>query len=125
VAAPVAVVHNDPQLRELMIFTLRAAGHHTAGFDDPGTALEALEGDPHLRVLVTRPNFGSGKLNGVALARMLRLKRQGLKTVFVGRVENAEHVERVGEFLPLPLNPEHLAHIVASLLAEPSRLAAD
>ena len=123
-AAPIAVVHNDPKLQELITFTLRAAGHHTAEFDDPATALEALEGDPRVRVLVTRMNFGSGKLNGVALARMLRLKRPGLKTVFVGLPENAEHAERVGEFLPLPLNPEHLAHLVASLLVEPSTLAA-
>jgi DNA-binding NtrC family response regulator len=123
-AAPIAVVHNDRELRELIILTLRAAGHHTAGFEDPGRALDAIEADPGFRALVTRFNFGQGKLNGVALGRMLRLSRPGFKILFVGRAENAEHAAGVGEFLPLPLNLHHLAHIVASFLTEARSLAA-
>jgi DNA-binding NtrC family response regulator len=122
-AASIAVVHNDLELRELMVLTLRAAGHHAAGFDDPDRALEAIEADPRFRVLVTRFNFGCGKLNGVGLARMLRLARPAFKILFVGRPENAEYAEGVGEFLAQPLNLHHLAHIVAGFLTESSSLA--
>jgi DNA-binding NtrC family response regulator len=120
VAALIAVVHNDSDMRELMVLTLRAAGHSAVGIEDPLRALETIEADSCFRALVTGFDFGSGKLNGVALARMLRLARPGFKIVFVGSPENAEHAERIGEFLPLPLDVDHLVHIVSSFLPEAS-----
>ena len=51
------------------------------------SALDAIESDTLLRVLVTRVDFGPGKLNGVALARMIRHKRPSVKTVIVGRLK--------------------------------------
>ena len=71
---------------------------------------------PRVRVLVTRMNFGAGKLNGVALARMLMVKRPCVKTVFVAQPENEEHADGVGEFLPSPMDPLHLTDVVARLL---------
>jgi hypothetical protein len=46
-------------------------------------ALDAIEVGSRLRVLVTRVDFGPGKPNGIALARMVRVKRPGTKVVFV------------------------------------------
>ena len=117
-ATPIVVVHNDSDLRDLVVFSLRAAGHSVTGFQEPLAALDVIEADLGVRVLVTRINFGTGKLNGVALARILRIKRPGVKTVFVGRPENAEHADGLGEFLPLPLNADHLTHVVGRLLSE-------
>jgi DNA-binding NtrC family response regulator len=69
-SATVPVVHSDTDARELMLSALRAAGFNAAGFGDPITALDAVEGDSSIRVLVTRINFGAERLDGVALARM-------------------------------------------------------
>ena len=114
--ATVVVVHNEPGLRELALGTLREAGIEAVGFNDPMAALDAIEADPRVRVLVTRMNFGAGTLNGVALARMLRIKRPCVRTVFVAQRENEEHADGVGEFLALPMDPLHLADVVARLL---------
>ena len=69
-----------------------------------------------VRVLVTRVDFGPGKPNGIALARMVRVKRPGTKVVFVAREEYAPHAEGLGVFLPMPFNPDVLVAMVGRLL---------
>jgi DNA-binding NtrC family response regulator len=115
--APVLVAHDDEATRDLAVATLAAAGIEALCFDDPIAALEAIEKNSRVRVLVTRVDFGSGRLNGVALARMLQLKRPGAKIVFLALPSNAHHTEDVGEFLPIPLNEPHLlAEMVSRIL---------
>ena len=115
--APVLVVHDEQETRELAVTTLRAAYLGVVGFEDPMAALDAIETDSRVRVLVTRVVFGPGKPNGVALARMVRLKRPGTKVVFVARAENEPHTEGLGVLLPRPLNPDILVATVGRLLA--------
>jgi DNA-binding LytR/AlgR family response regulator len=79
-------------------------------------ALDAIEASSRVRVLVTRVMFGSSKPNGVALARMIRVKRPGTKVVFVAREEYAPQAEGLGVFLPRPLNPFIFVATVGRLL---------
>ena len=115
--APVLVVHNEQETRDLAVTALRAAFLEAIGFDDPMAALDAMEADSRVRVLVTRVEFGPGKPHGVALARMVRVKRPGTKVVFVARAEYEPHTEGLGVFLPMPLNPDILVATVGRLLA--------
>jgi DNA-binding NtrC family response regulator len=115
---PVLVVHDEIDTLALAVGALRAAGLEALGFGDPMDGLKAIEADSQVRVLVTRMNFGRGKLNGLALARMLLVKRRGLKTVFVARAEYEHFAEDVGEFVPMPLNTYHLVDVVARLLGD-------
>ena len=79
--------------------------------------MDAIEEHSLVRVLVTRVDFGAGKLNGVALARMLRVKRPGAQVLFLALQSNAHHTEGVGEFLPMPLvEPHRLVDAVSKLL---------
>ena len=80
--APVIVAHDDKATRELAVAALIAAGLTAVGFHDLMAALDAVEDDSRVRVLVARIDFGAGKLNGVALARMLKLKRPDVKSSF-------------------------------------------
>ena len=114
--APVLVVHDEQNTRELAVAALRDAFLEVVGFDDPLMALDAIEASSRVRVLVTRVAFGAGKLNGVALSRMVRMKRPGTKVVFVARAENAPHAEGLGVVLPGPLNPDLLVATVSRLL---------
>ena len=114
--APIIVAHDEPNTRELAVSALRAAGLQAVGFDDSMKALLAVETDTGVRVLVTRMDFGPGKLNGAALARMLRIKRREIRTVFVARPENRIYADGAGEFLPKPLDPPLLVDTVARLL---------
>jgi DNA-binding NtrC family response regulator len=114
--AAVLVVHDERNTRELAVASLRDAFLEVVGFDDPLMALDAIEASSRVRVLVTRMAFGAGKLNGVALSRMVRMKRPGTKVVFVARAENAPHAEGLGVVLPGPLDPDLLVATVSRLL---------
>lgn len=116
--APVLVVHNEFGTRELALTALRAAGREAAGFENPMTALDAIEADSRVRVLVTGVDFGDGKLNGVALALMVKAKRPGLQAVFVASLEDHPHTEGVGDVLPTPLDPQALVDVVGRLLVD-------
>ena len=115
--APVLVAHDERETRELAVTTLRAAFLEVVGFEDPMAALDAMETDSRVRVLVTCVDFGPGKPHGVALARMVRVKRPGTKVVFAARAEHEPHTEGLGVFLPMPLNPDILVATVSRLLA--------
>jgi DNA-binding NtrC family response regulator len=114
--AAVLVVHDEQNTRELAVSALRAAFLEAVGFEDPMAALNAIEASSRVRVLVTRVMFGPDKLNGVALARMVRMKRPGTKVLFVAREEYAPHAEGLGVFLPRPLNPDIFVATVSRLL---------
>ena len=115
--APVLVVHDEMDTRDLALAALRASGLEAIGFNDPMAALAAIEIDSRVRVLVTRINFGERKLNGVALARMLSFRRRRMKTVFIALPEYESFAEGVGEFLAMPLNHYHLIDVVGRLLS--------
>ena len=114
--APVLVVHEDPDTRELALSALRASGHEAVAFADPIVALDAIEADSRLRVLVTCATFPAGKPNGVSLGRMVKVKRPGVKIVFLAALEDHPFTEGVGEALPLALDPQILVDTVGRLL---------
>ena len=116
--APVVIVHQESDAREMLLQAVRDAGHEAVGFDDPLRALEAIDAGSRTHVLVTRVDFGEGKLNGGALARMLRYNRHyDIKVVFVGRTANEHYVDGQGEFIPHPVDPKSVAEAVGRLLS--------
>ena len=114
--APVLVVHHESNVRETLLFVIRAEGHEAVGFDDPLRVLGAPEADSRVRVLVTCVDFEPGKLNGVALANMLRNKRHAVKVLFVGRREHERYTGGIGEFMRQPVEPRVVAEAVDRLL---------
>ena len=114
--APVLIVHEDLNTRELALSALRAAGHEAVAFADPIVALDAIEADSRVRVLVTSVTFPTSKPNGVSLGRIVRVKRPGVKIVFIAALEDHPFTEGVGEALPLALEPQALADTVGRLL---------
>jgi DNA-binding NtrC family response regulator len=109
---------NEQSARELAVSALREAFLDAVGFADPVAALDAFEAGSRVRVLVTRVTFGPGKLNGVALARMVRVKRPGTKVLFVAHEEYAPYAEGLGVFLRRPLKPDIFVATIARLLVE-------
>jgi len=114
------VVHDDHATRELATNVLRDTGYQVTAFDSPMQVLDAMDAATRIWVVVTRVDFGSRKLNGAALARMVRLRQPATKVVFVARDENRRYTTELGEFLPMPLDPEALADVVGRLLVEPA-----
>jgi hypothetical protein len=69
-------------------------------------ALVVLEGDIPVDLLVTDIYF-PGQIHGFALARMARLRRLGLKVLYVSGFDVPE-VEDVGKVLRKPLSGEQI-----------------
>ena len=115
--APVVVVHQQLETQRMLMSTVRAAGYEVAGFADPLRALDAIEAGSRARVVVTRLDFGPGKLNGIALARMLRHKGLGVQVVFVGKAEKARYLDGTEEFVPHPVDPAAVADAVRRALS--------
>jgi len=122
--ATIVIVHDNKRIRSAALLAIRAAGHDVTAFDDPMTALNAVEKDSKVRVLVTRIDFGPGRLNGVALVQMLRVKqitqdgRSSLRPVFLDQSENSHHAHGVGSFVATPLDAQTPVAIIASALIE-------
>ena len=117
--AAVVVLNQEAEARAALLAAMRAAGHEAVGFDDPVKALDAIEIGCRARVLVTRVSFsGPGKLNGVALARVLRYnKRRPVKVVFAGQPKNRRHIDEEDEFVPRSSDPTAVVEVVSRLLA--------
>jgi len=114
--AQVVVVLREAELGAQAAAALQAAGYDAVAIPDSMQALRALEASRHAEVLITSVNFESGKPNGLALARMTRLRRPELKVIFSNGPDAEQHVNRDGTFLPSPLQPERIAEAVAKLM---------
>ena len=123
--ATIVIVYDNNRVRCAAILAIRAAGHDVAAFADPMTALDAVEQNSRVRVLVSRIDFGPGRLNGVALAQMLRVKqitqdgRSSLRPIFLDRSDNRHHATGIGAFVPVPFDvPTLVAAIGTALTTE-------
>jgi CheY-like chemotaxis protein len=94
VPAPVLVVHDDAETRDVALAALRSAGLEAVALADPMVALDAIEADSRVRVLVTSTTFPAGKPNGVALGRMLKAKRHPLKVAFIASLEEDQPLRK-------------------------------
>jgi DNA-binding NtrC family response regulator len=114
--ARLVVVHDEPELGDQLAGALRRAGHEVEAFVDPMVALDALDAAQNIEVLITRVQFLSGKPNGIALARMARAKRPGVRVVFTARPEFEAHAEGLGEFVSAPIDIPEVVAVVERLL---------
>jgi DNA-binding NtrC family response regulator len=115
-SANIIFVHDDPEFLEEAAAALRLAGHKVATFREPMEALCALETAP-FEILITRARFPIGQPNGVALARMSRMKQPSIELVFTVAAENAEYTEEFGETLTAPIDIPELVAVVASVVS--------
>jgi DNA-binding NtrC family response regulator len=116
--ARIVIVHDDSDLTQQVVSALRDTGHDVAAFIDPLVALGALDDAERVEVLVTRVTFPKGRSNGVSLAMMARVRRPGVKVLFAEFEEDREHVDGLGEFLPLPVTATTVVEAVSRSLAE-------
>ena len=110
-SANIIFVHDDPQFIKEAAAALRLAGHKVVTFREPMEALGALETE-YFDILITRVRFPIGQPNGVALARMARMKRPSIKLVFTVVPEYVEYTEELGETVTAPIDiPELVAAV--------------
>jgi CheY-like chemotaxis protein len=98
------------------VTALQNAGYDVAAFTDSMTAMDALLTSSPIELLITRVRFPDNTPNGVALGRMARIKRPGIKVLFTSFPDGHEHIDGVGEYLPRPFSQEELLAVVGRML---------
>jgi hypothetical protein len=117
--ARIVVALNEPGFADEAEAMLRGQGYDAKALPDSMAALEALEGAYLIELLVTCPNFPDRKPNGVALARMARTKRPGIKVLFVGPPELEHFTEGLGAYRHSPIGVAEVVEAAIDVLATP------
>jgi CheY-like chemotaxis protein len=115
--AHILVVDDDRTLGEALCQVLRGAGHAATLATEFRTALEILEAERPLDLLlvdIVMPD----SVNGIALSRMARLRRHDLKVIYLTGYEipGADR-EALGPILRKPVDNQELLDEIGRLLA--------
>ena len=115
--ARIVVVHDDPDFVQPTVAALLAVGHDVKVFPDTMSAITPLEAEQSVELLITGVEFPAGQPNGVAFARMARVKRPGVQVLFAASPEFREHTEGVGILLPVPTSSAEVVDAVSKMLS--------
>jgi DNA-binding NtrC family response regulator len=115
-SASIVLVHDVAEFVESTANALRAAAYRVTTFSDTMAAIDALGTDQPIDLLITRVQYPQGQPNGVALARMARVKRPGIQVLFVGVPERLPYTEGVGELLEAPVGAADIVAAAGRLL---------
>ena len=114
----ILMVDDDEIFREAAAKVLRDAGVDVRLAPDHRVALDVLEGNDPVDLLVTDIVMPD-RVNGLALARMGRLRRRTLKVLYVtGYDISGVEDEALGRVLRKPVEPDALIAEVRRALAE-------
>lgn len=113
----ILVVDDDEAFRDAMAKLLRAAGYQVCTAPDHRLALEILERNDPIDVLILDVVMPD-RVNGFALARMARLRRPGLKVIYITGfdIPSASN-EALGPIIRKPLDNDQLLNELAGLLS--------
>jgi DNA-binding NtrC family response regulator len=98
---------------------LRRDGHLVVPATNTMDALEALDSDQPIDLMITDIGMPTGIPNGLALARMAALKRSALPVILITGLPGALSHVKLGEWqiLQKPFELSELTGMVADLLA--------
>ncbi|HJT05505.1 MAG TPA: response regulator [Stellaceae bacterium] len=111
----ILVVDDDESFRYATTKALQNAGFLVSGASDFRDALDLLESDAPLDLLITDIVMPE-RLHGFALARMARMRRTGLKVLYLTAFD-VPTSEAAGKVLRKPLSDEQLVEEARLALA--------
>jgi CheY-like chemotaxis protein len=119
--ARILLVEDDPVFGYTLARFLRADGHDVLSCDGPIEALEELESDRPIDLLVTDLRLADGMPHGFSLGRMAKLRRAGLPIIFITGFPAMADQDRTppGPVIIKPFALDTLAAMVADQLALP------
>ena len=113
----ILVVEDDPTFGQALCRVLAHAGYQPVLAADFRSALAVLEGSQPLDLLLTDVVMPNG-VNGMALARMARLRRHGLKVMYLtGFSIPGVDEEAIGPVLRKPVDDHVLIQEIERTLA--------
>jgi CheY-like chemotaxis protein len=114
-SARILLVDDDAGFRYAAAKTLEEAGFAVSSAPDYRQALAVLEGDLPVALLLT-DIYMPERIHGFALARMARMRRAGIKVLYVTAFD-VPTVEDAGKVLRKPISNEELVDQVRLALA--------
>jgi CheY-like chemotaxis protein len=126
--ATILLVDDDPDALTILASILQSGGHQVLGAKGGTDALDVLDRDISIDLLVT--DIVMPGLNGFNLARMARTRRRELKVLYLTAFhENAVTMrdagDKYGKVLSKPIGARELLSEVDAALAAPSGAAAE
>jgi DNA-binding NtrC family response regulator len=116
--AQIVVVLREPVLAGRVATALIAAGYEAVAFSNSMSALHMLEDAESVELLITSAEFQPKQPNGLALARMTKLRRPALKVIFANGPDIRPHVQDDGLFIPTPTTPASIIETVEKLMEQ-------
>lgn len=114
------VVDDDPDVLDALCSMLEPT-HRTERASDGFLALKIIESGTPIDLLAT--DIVMPGLHGFGLARMARIRRPGLRVLYLSghpETKDADEHAQFGKMLPKPVKPDDLRNAVAQALAENS-----
>jgi CheY-like chemotaxis protein len=112
----ILVVDDDEAFREATAGILRSAGYHILVAPDYRLALDILESDKLIALLlvdIVMPD----RVNGLALARMARLRRPGISVIYLSGYDiPGLEAEALGPIIRKPVDDDVLLDHIARVL---------
>jgi hypothetical protein len=97
--AQVVIVHDDLAFATSAALAFEAQGLSVIRYEDALAATDALAQASKIELLITCLDFGQGRSNGIALASMVRLRKRGVRFMFIGPSDPLNYVEGLGVLL--------------------------
>ena len=115
----ILLVDDDSAVREVAAATLQEMGYTVIEAGSGGSALEALDSDPAIDLLLV--DFAMPGMNGGELARAARSKRPSLSILFITGYADLDALKDVGEdrIVPKPFRDGELALKVRQAIGRP------
>lgn len=114
----VLVVCNNSELLTQIETALREANYRVLAESSPIAAIDYLDRE-RPAALLTEVNFDKGQPNGIALARMARIRYRSLPVLFLCTMAWDEFTKGIGETLILPLEAATLVATVGRMIGDP------
>lgn len=114
-AQTILLVDDDESFRYACAKLIAGAGYNVEAAQDHRRALEILESPAAVDLLITDLVMPQA-VNGCALARMARIRRHDLKTLYITGHEVPSH-EAIGKILRKPIDDQVLLSEIRAVLA--------
>jgi CheY-like chemotaxis protein len=121
--ARILLVEDDPAFAYALARSLRAEGHEVVACGESIKALEELESQRPVDILVTDLRLPEGVPHGFSLGRMAKLRRPHLPIIFMTGYPDIAANDKTppGPVLYKPIEPQALGAAVADELAQAGR----
>jgi CheY-like chemotaxis protein len=111
----ILVVDDNPQFRTVVVRMLRNAGFNVSAAEDFSAAIEILEGNQRVHLLLTDVGMPAGTPNGVAIGRMARFRRHRLPIVYMTGSYDTAELSAVEPHVPVLKKPFTIQELLKTI----------